>query len=63
MRDLNLGRGLTNSLFLLLKADTDKAGSMSPSLISSLCLPLLQKSRATSVILSAPALLQSRCRE
>lgn len=45
-------------LFLLLKADTDKACSMSLSLISSLCFPLLQKSKATSVILSAPALLR-----
>lgn len=47
-----------HSLFLLLKTDTDRACSMSLSLMSSLCRPLRQKSRATSVILSAPALLQ-----
>lgn len=52
------GEGGPHLLFLLLKADTDSACSMSLSLISSRCFPLLQKSKATSVILSAPALLQ-----
>ena len=59
----NAGGQALHSLFLLLKADTARAGSMSLSLISSLCLPLLQKSKATSVILSAPALLQRKGRE
>lgn len=56
-RGARLGGGLPYLLFLLLKTDTARAGSMSLSLISSLCFPLFQKSRATSVILSAPALL------
>lgn len=45
------------SLFLLLKTDTDNAFWISVSCISSLVLPFLQKSSATSVIFSAPALL------
>lgn len=45
------------SLFLLLKMDTDSAFWISVSCISSLVLPFLQKSSATSVIFSAPALL------
>lgn len=57
------GEGGPHLLFLLLKADTDSACSMSLSLISSRCFPLLQKSKATSVILSAPALLQNNSRE
>lgn len=46
------------SLFLLLKTDTDSAFCMSVSCISSLSFPFLQKSSATSVIFSAPALLR-----
>lgn len=45
------------SLFLLLKTDTDNAFCTSVSCISSLFFPFLQKSNATSVIFSAPALL------
>lgn len=45
------------SLFLLLKTDTESAFCISVSSISSLVLPFLQKSSATSVIFSAPALL------
>lgn len=50
-------QSLFYSLFLLLKTDTDSAFWISESCISSLVLPFLQKSSATSVIFSAPALL------
>lgn len=53
-------KGQLYLLFLLLKTDTARACSMSLSLISSLCFPLFQKSKATSVILSAPALLKKQ---
>lgn len=48
------------SLFLLLKTDTESAFWISVSWISSLVLPFLQKSSATSVIFSAPALLKEK---